>query len=322
MRSKSPRGIFLTALLTCALWFSTCVAAGEGELSRIVVFGDSLTDPGNAFVLTQQVSVPPYQLIPAFPYARGGHHFSNGRTWVEQLARGLDMADSTCPALAAPGRCSNYAVGGATARGTAPIDLSSQVAMFRSDFKHFPKAEAFYVVHIGGNDLRDALEALASDPTGATSMLIIHDALGAIATNIVALTSAGAREFLVVNAPNLALAPAIRLQGPLAQGAAQFLSVAFNDALVPVLAGLQASLPVTIHRFDLFALLNETVAMPAASGLRVVDATCITPGVIAHAECTRPDSYLFWDGIHPTRAGHAILARRVREILGVLPFDD
>jgi phospholipase/lecithinase/hemolysin len=44
--------------------------------------------------------------------------------------------------------------------------------------------------------------------------------------------------------------------------------------------------------------------------------------VIVHAECSHPNRYLFWDGIRPTRAGHAILARRVREILGVPPFDD
>src|SRR2546427_12831291 len=134
MRSKSPRGIFLTALLTCALSFSTWAAAGDGELSRIVVFGDSLTDPGNAFVITHQVSVPPYQLIPDFPYARGGHHFSNGKTWVEQFGRGLDMSNSVCSALAARGKCSNYAVGGARARPGTLFDLSSQVAMFRSDF--------------------------------------------------------------------------------------------------------------------------------------------------------------------------------------------
>jgi phospholipase/lecithinase/hemolysin len=322
MGSKSPRGFFLSALLTCALWFSTCAAAGNGELSRIVVFGDSLTDPGNAFVLTHQVSMPPYQLIPDFPYARGGHHFSNGRTWVEQLARGLDMADSTCPALGARGRCSNYAVGGARARPGTLFDLSSQVAMFRSDFADFAKDEALYVVHIGGNDLRDAIVALASDPSGATSMAIIQGALGAIAANIVTLTAAGGREFLVVNAPDLALAPAIRLQGPLAQAAAQFVSVAFNDALASVLARLEAGLPVTIHRFDLFSLVNEAVATPAAFELTVVDTTCITPGVIVHAECSQPNRYLFWDGIHPTRAAHAILARRVREILGVLPFDD
>src|SRR5437879_8321572 len=196
--------IFLTALFACAPWFSTCTAAGDGELSRIVVFGDSLTDPGNAFVITHQVSVPPYLLLPDVPYARGGHHFSNGKTWVEQLARRLDMSDSACPALRARGRCSNYAVGGARARPGTPFDLSSQVAMFRSDFASLAKDEAFYVVHIGGNDLRDAIEALASDRSGAATMAIIEDALGAIATNNAALASAGARALLVVSPPHLA----------------------------------------------------------------------------------------------------------------------
>jgi len=81
---------------------------------------------------------------------------------------------------------------------------------------------------------------------------------------------------------------------------------------------LEASLPVTIHRFDLYALVNEAVTTPAAFGLTLVDTTCITPGVMVHAECTHPGGYLFWDGIHPTRAGHAILARRVREVLASL----
>src|SRR3989441_4768200 len=191
------------------------------------------------------------------------------------------MSDSVCPALAARGKCSNYAVGGARARPGTLFDLSSQVAMFRSDFASLAKAEALYVVHIGGNDLRDALEALASDPTGATSIADINGALRSIAANIVTLTSAGAREFLVVNAPNVALAPAIRLQGPQVQAAAHALSVAFNDALASVLAGLEASLPVTIHRFDLFALLNEAVATPAAFGLAVGGATAHHPrGVV------------------------------------------
>lgn len=44
--------------------------------------------------------------------------------------------------------------------------------------------------------LRDAIVALAADETGAASMAIIRDAIGALA--------AGA--FLVVNAPSLALA--------------------------------------------------------------------------------------------------------------------
>jgi len=76
------------------------------------------------------------------------------------------------------------------------------------------------------------------------------------------------------------------------------------------LAHAEASSAVTIHRLDLFALLNETVAAPAAAGLTEVAVPCITPGVFIDAECDRPDDYLFWDGLHPTRAGHALIAQR------------
>jgi phospholipase/lecithinase/hemolysin len=32
-------------------------------------------------------------------------------------------------------------------------------------------------------------------------------------------------------------------------------------------------------------------------------------------QCRRPDRHLFWDGIHPTRAGHAIAALLVGKTL-------
>jgi phospholipase/lecithinase/hemolysin len=30
--------------------------------------------------------------------------------------------------------------------------------------------------------------------------------------------------------------------------------------------------------------------------------------VMTHPVCTDPDRYLFWDGIHPTRAGHLLIS--------------
>jgi outer membrane lipase/esterase len=38
-----------------------------------------------------------------------------------------------------------------------------------------------------------------------------------------------------------------------------------------------------------------------------VTTACVTPDVPPFT-CGQPDEFLFWDGIHPTRAGHTLLA--------------
>src|SRR5712691_5810198 len=139
--------------------------AAAGAPQRFVVFGDSLSDPGNAFVLVRDVEVPPFDnLIPDAPYARGGLHFSDGATWVEQLSVFDDAIPSAGPALLHPVLFSNYAVGGARAPTRTPpeefFDLSRQVGQFADDFGPQAPADALYIVFVGGNDVRDALLAL------------------------------------------------------------------------------------------------------------------------------------------------------------------
>ncbi len=309
-------------LISVSLVFALLGAIGTASArddERLVVFGDSLSDPGNAFVLTMDVSLPPFELIPNAPYARGGLHFSNGRTWVEQLADKLDAENSARPALLKPVRFTNYAVGGTRARPQGPFDLATQVGLFMNDFNGQAPADALYVVYMGSNDLRDALEALVLDPSGATSFGILQAALIAIRDNLLILHAAGAQSFLVPNLPNLALTPAVRLQGPAAQGAAQFLASTFNDQLAALLGGLESALGLNIVRLDVFAILNEVVAAPAAVDLTEVAQPCITPGTKVKPFCSKPDEYLFWDGIHPTRAGHRILAQRASVVLGAMP---
>ncbi len=291
--------------------------AWAGPPHRFVVFGDSLSDPGNAFVLLRDVEVPPFDsLIPDAPYARGALHFSNGPTWVEQLSL-LDHAlPSAGPALFIPLVFSNYAVGGARARHEGPFDLSTQVGLFVRDFRGQGPSGALYIVFAGGNDLRDALQALAVGTSGATSLAIVQTALFSIRDNLLTLHAAGARHFLVPNAPDIGLAPAVRLQGPGAQGAATFLAGEFNRLLELTLQGLEASLGVEIVRVDVFRMLNEVVAAPAAFGLTDVTDPCIALNTKVHAFCASPNKFLFWDGIHPTVAGHRILAERANAALG------
>ena len=47
---------------------------------------------------------------------------------------------------------------------------------------------------------------------------------------------------------------------------------------------------------------------PEDFGLTNVEDSCLAFGVVPGAVCERPDRYLFWDGEHPTRAGHRIIA--------------
>jgi phospholipase/lecithinase/hemolysin len=60
--------------------------------------------------------------------------------------------------------------------------------------------------------------------------------------------------------------------------------------------------------------LNAIVATPAAFDLTNVTTACVTPGVAPFA-CKAVDEFLFWGGIHPTRAGHAILAQEAAAVL-------
>jgi phospholipase/lecithinase/hemolysin len=304
-------------LLGCALG-APAFATAQGPGPGIVVFGDSLSDPGNAFVLAGGTNTPPdYSvdpfLVPDQPYARGGHHFSNGPTWIEQLAQSEGLAANAKPAFrGSSAGATNYAVGSARARDDgSQINLTHQVGRFLQDFNGLAPAGALYVIEITGNDIRDVAT------TGNVSL--IFDALGAIQTNITNLYNAGARRFLVWNAPKVAVTPAIRIADQLFPGAAAAVdgvTVLYNTQLDGLLGGLVALPGIQIVRFDAYA---EVAAIygngdGTTFGLSDVKDPCITPNV-APFFCQSPDDYMFWDGIHPTKAVHSIFANEVGKLL-------
>ena len=82
----------------------------------------------------------------------------------------------------------------------------------------------------------------------------------------------------------------------------------FNLALEAALSNIEQALPVTIARFDVFALTSMLFVSPETYGLTNATQACLTPEVMAGAVCKKPNEYLFWDGLHPTAATHKILA--------------
>jgi phospholipase/lecithinase/hemolysin len=304
----------ISSLLILVFTVVLPVAAHDRDgYSQLVVFGDSLSDPGNLFALTGEVSHVPYQLIPSAPYDFGGMHFTNGQTWIEELAKDLHL--SAGPAFRAHSHFTNYAVGGARARAVGFLDLTTQVSTYLRQRNTQGKDKKMVVLFIGGNDVRDAIESLAMDPTGQLSVGILTEAITSFNNNLIALISSGENEFLIANAPDLALVPAIRYLGPQAQAAAHFFSQQFNQALEASVNAMVTAFPITVHKMDVFSFLQQVAADPQSFDLTVVDTTCITPGVIIHAVCRKPDNYLFWDGVHPTHRGHEILAKYARQLL-------
>jgi phospholipase/lecithinase/hemolysin len=89
MRTFQRTMAALLALLPLAV--GTAFADSDHGYSRIFVFGDSLSDPGNNFAVTGATSHPPFDPLPVASYGVGGHHYLNGRTWIEYLAQEMGL---------------------------------------------------------------------------------------------------------------------------------------------------------------------------------------------------------------------------------------
>lgn len=329
--SKLCRRLSLLASSVALALAANAALAQASQVDRLVTFGGSLSDTGNAFAFLSDPAiprsdcgvpqgVPPYDalddlLVPDGPYAKGGHHFSNGATWVEGVARALALAGNARPALTNAGKAaSNYAAGGARAEAHSDwvaacrYNLPAQVGDYLADFPQ-TSARSLIAMEIGGNDVRDALMAanVGQDPAP-----IIQSALASVGNSVGALYASGARRFVLLNIPDPGVAPSVRMLGPIAVAGARALATGYNDAMrYQLVPALKLALPGSdIRIVDLYALLNLIVASPGSYGLVNVTDACVTPNQPPF-HCTKPDSYLFWDGLHPTKVVHEIIARQV-----------
>ena len=328
MNTRQPFGASLFAGLALALFGTAALADGP---SRVVVFGDSLSDAGNHHLYFGQSAHQPFEPIPSASYDIGGHHFTNGATWIEQFSRRLAVPQSARPALAPSLPGSNYAFGQARARANAPefpvFDFGSQVGTFLSDVGGQAPADALYVVWIGANDVRDAISTIlmayllpGGDPVAAqgAAFQVLHAAGEATANGIGALYAAGARNFLVVNVPSPGHTPALAVFGPLAQGVAAQVAGAYNAGLADAVSMLTLALPgSSFTLLDADGVIGDIFADPAGSGFDDVYTPCLAFGQLQGAICEAPDRHLFWDAVHPTRGGHRVMANAAAEALGV-----
>lgn len=264
-------------------------ASAAQAYSELFVFGDSLSDTGNVAIavgggVPQAVTGNTY--IPSFPYESG--QFTNGDVWVHTFAGALGL--SPAPSLAGGGI---YAFGGAQTSGS-PTSLVGQMGMFISGLEGSPApGDALYVIAGGGNNARSALLEIAGGADFATTLSATAAQYASdVGSMVDTLQAAGAQDIVVWNTPNLGLAPAVSAAGGSFLGT--LIAGAMNQALAARLSG-----EAGVALFDVFGLVSGIAANPGLFGLSNVSDAC---GALASC-----DGYLFYDGIHPTAAGHAIL---------------
>ena len=299
--------VFVAAILP----LGATALAKPGDFDQIVAFGDSLMDSGNAFVYTGQAATPPFEPVPSAAYAIGGHHFSNGKTWVEVLGQTLGLQVSTGPSARSPGVFFNYAVGGSRARmSDRGVSAMYQVQQYLGANSTSPTT--LYIFGFGGNDVRDALFVGPED-----GQLILADAVGSVVSNLFALCQAGAQHILVPNVANIGTTPFAQGLGEPAISGAMLVSGFFNASVQQAISNFLQPLAcpdTTFYTLDLFSLSTAIFSSPATSGFVSTEA-CLEFYTTGGAICSNPNQRFFWDGIHPTKTGHKIIAADALNVL-------
>jgi outer membrane lipase/esterase len=299
---KSP--LFCRLLAAALLGIAPLLSQASGY-DGVVIFGDSLSDSGNNALV---IGTAPGQVItgnsyiPTFAYGSGT--YSNADVWATSFAAGLGL--SALPSLAGG---SNYAYGGAETHGVGyPPNLQQQVGQFLGSG---PGAigDTLFVIAGGGNNARSALELIGGGaPIGLVTAIAAQRYANDIGAMVDTLQAAGAQHIVVWNTPDIGATPAVRAEGSAASLLGGIVATQMNNALAQRLAG-----EAGVLTFDIFGLVDGVVANPGAFGLLNASDAC---GAILGCD---PGTFLFWDGIHPTSAGHAMLAASMLDLVAVVP---
>jgi outer membrane lipase/esterase len=273
-------------------------AAHAALFSQFVVFGDSLSDNGNAFIGTGGATPAP-PLYTTGRFTDGPDTIPPGTAggiWHEVLS-GLLGEPVALPFLAGG---TNFAIGGAKILPGDPLipSLGQQIGIALSATGGIADPNALYVIWGGANDLYGAVETPGATPAdvAATETAMVN----ALATDISLLSAAGARNFLWLNLPQLATTP--RGAGDPLNAALAAASTQFRADVAAQTFFLDQALGVRIADVDIYGLYQTVVANPAAFGY--VNVTTPAQGLNVN-----PDQYLFWDlPSHPTTPGHRLIA--------------
>ncbi|MBD8899615.1 autotransporter domain-containing protein [Rhodanobacter sp. DHG33] len=356
LRTRHLVGAIATALL-----FST--AASATDFSKVIVFGDSLSDAGNISLASNPAIQPPLEFTtnPGHvavqdlagslgytlgPSLAGGTDYAWGGAGVLTNSPGTPSAVPTITdqvdAYLAAGSVDSHALysmwGGAndifyaaTSAGAAATaqqliqqNVAAQIAQLQ--LAGYTAAQIQALTPTITQQVTAAVTQQVQAAAGVSTLMTADQAQASIVAAaqqevklIGALQSAGVKNILVFNLPNIGLTPDGTGQGATAAGQLTDLSVIFNGTLNTGLGQMgKGIIPV-----NTYALINEVIANPSLYGFSNVTTPACGAGS-SSVQCGpqgsglpytyaagADQSYLFADGVHPTTAAHAMLAQVV-----------
>lgn len=226
---------YLLAVLMVAS--NSAGAQARPTFDHLVVFGDSLSDMGNA------------------------GRFSNGPVWVEQLAQLLKL-----PLTASERGGQNFAVGGARVEA-GPQSLRAQVEEFLKQPQP-PSGRTLYVIWGGGNDVLAAIGE-------ADALSKVNAAAASLKSIVAELIAHGASDLLVPNLPDVSVTPEVQAHGSKAMSEGRRLSLDFNEAVEQGLNDLvHPSTSFKLYRLDVAAMAERARKDPASYGFTNISTPC------------------------------------------------
>jgi uncharacterized protein YhjY with autotransporter beta-barrel domain/phospholipase/lecithinase/hemolysin len=291
----TKRGLLGCALAGAAMsltMFST--AASAQRVQRIVAFGDSYADEGNAF---QLLGINPVSTI-IYPTGR----FTGGTNYVDTLGTIYNLTPE------------NFAIGGALTDNSNTNPFLPGFTFERTSFLAggggvFPTTNPtlgsgdLVTVSIGGNDAR--VYANSGTVLGAPAAAAV--AVTNATTNLNAIIGSGTPTISFL-AGNTALLPEVAGNVPVQQ-VRDVYSTSFNVGMQSALAGYAANGAI-VHYLDLTLMLQQVQANPGAYGFTSLGPCSPIPQCVADSNYA--NSFVFWvDALHPTSKTSAVIAQYI-----------
>lgn len=296
-------------------WLRSTVATTQiSKFRNLVIFGDSLSDPGNLNKRTLGFYLPPKIFYKS--------RFSNGPIWADYVQGVL-----------VDWEVKNFAVGGAktsdeslTSRFFVP-SLIQQVDAFSRSERPEP-VSTVVAIWIGPNNYLGRPEMIqdekgAPDPKKLTTY--VASVMKDIRSAVLHLQSFGYKNFLIGTMPELGVVNQNPREPRLATSDALFAATAIhNQNLGTLIAELRSDRSVdatAVNTFHAGEINQKTIENPSDWGFSHLDKPCFEGSVRGqfYGEekfCDDPSGYKFWEYIHPNTKMHCYYASQFLNNLG------